>query len=440
MEVRFPEDFLFGTATSSHQIEGGNIYNEWYMWERKGKLPECGLACNSWNLYDEDIKLMAKLGYNAYRFSIEWSRVQPKQGAWNDKAIKKYLKVVKALKEYSIEPIVTLHHFTNPAWFFLRKGWEKTENVVFFTEYVEKIVEELVEHVKIWVTINEPSVYAYMGWVSGEYPPFKNNVLLYFRVLRNVLRAHAQAYKIIKRFDINSWIGIAKHFPVFQPAKKYILDQIIVDTADYNFNCIIVEALDKGILPGLFIHRKYKELKGTYDYWGVNYYTRQVLKFNPTRIFTLFAQPLKRVSEEVTDMGWDVYPEGLYNVLMRLKRSGKPIIITENGIATRDDRQRVCFIVRHLYQVWRAMNKGVDVRGYMYWSFIDNYEWVEGFKPRFGLVEVDYESFERKPRESALFYGKLAREKKIDEKYLNACLSKAKKLKMLGSSTCDPSS
>ncbi len=420
--LEFPENFLFGTATSSHQIEGGNVYNDWYYWELKNKLPKAGMACNSWRLYGKDIGLMAKLGYNAYRFSVEWSRIQPEIGEWRSEAVKTYVDMLKKLHEHSIEPLVTLHHFTNPIWFIKRGGWEREENIDYFAQFVEKIVEELKEYVRIWITVNEPAVLAYMGWGSGEYPPFKRDAFLYFKVLKHLLMAHAEAYKIIKNADKKFQVGLAKHFTIFQPAKNYFLDKLAADTANGSFNLTVVEALEKGVLPGVFIKKKYKEIRGAYDFWGVNYYTRHIIRFNPLKIMSLFAESLDGRGDEVTDMGWDIYPQGLYEVLIFLKKYKKPIIITENGIATRDDDQRICFIVRHLYEVWRALKENVDVRGYMYWSFIDNYEWTSGFKPRFGLVEVDYVSFERKPRKSAFFYGKIAMNKQIEEDYLRRCL------------------
>ncbi len=420
--LEFPPNFLFGTATSSHQIEGGNVHNDWYYWELKNKLPKAGLACNSWELYEKDVRLMAELGYNAYRFSVEWSRIQPEVGEWRGDAVERYLDVLKLLREYSIEPIVTLHHFTNPMWFVKKGGWEKEENVNYFVNFVEKIVEVFKEYVRIWVTVNEPAVLAYMGWGSGEYPPFKRDAFLYFKVLRSLLIAHAEAYKVIKNADASSWIGLAKHFTLFQPARNFFLDRLAADTAHGSFNLIVVEALEKGVLPGVFIKRKYKNLRGAYDFWGVNYYTRHIIRFNPLKITSLFAEALDGVGDEVTDMGWDVYPEGLYQVLIFLKQYGKPVIITENGIATQNDGQRICFIVRHLYHVWRALREGVDVRGYMYWSFIDNYEWNHGFGPRFGLVEVDYRTFERKPKESAHFYGRLAKSKTLEKDCLEKCL------------------
>ena len=426
--LEFPEYFLFGTATSSYQIEGENVYNDWYYWELKNKLPKTGLACNSWRLYEKDIELMARLGYNAYRFSVEWSRIQPEIEDWRDDVVKTYIDILRRLREASIEPLVTLHHFTNPVWFVRKGGWEKEENIVYFEEFVEKIVEEFKEYVKIWITINEPAVLAYMGWGSGEYPPFKRDAFLYFRVLKNLLIAHAKAYKIIKYVDGNFQVGLAKHFTIFQPAKNYFLDKLVADVANGSFNLTVVEALEKGVLPGIFIKRKYKELRGAYDFWGVNYYTRHIIRFNPLKIMSLFAESLDGREDEVTDMGWDVYPKGLYQILLFLKKYGKPVIITENGIATKNDKQRICFIVRHLYEVWRALRENVDVRGYMYWSFIDNYEWTSGFGPRFGLVEVDYESFERKPRESAYFYGEIAKSKKLEGRYLEKCLKEKLKI------------
>ncbi|WP_461864786.1 glycoside hydrolase family 1 protein [Thermococcus sp.] len=408
--IEFLESFLFGTATSSHQIEGNNIFNDWWFYEQEGRLKyKSGKACNHWELYREDIELMAALGYSAYRFSIEWSRIFPKENELNKNALQRYQEIIDLLNERGITPMVTLHHFTSPLWFMKKGGFAKEENLRYWERYV-KAVAESVEGAELIATFNEPMVYVMMGYMTGEWPPFIKNPLKAGKVEANLLKAHAMAYEILK--GQNFKVGIVKNIPVFIPAGESERDRKARDKVDNLFNWNFLDAIWSGRVKSPL--RTYKVPESDADFIGVNYYTASEVRhsWNPLKLF--FEAKLADLSERKTLMGWSIYPKGLYEVLMNVQsRYKKPIYVTENGIATLDDEWRIEFIIQHLQYVHKALKDGCDVRGYFYWSLMDNFEWAEGFRPRFGLIEVDYETFERKPRKSAYVYGEIAKSGKI---------------------------
>ncbi|BAD86016.1 membrane-bound beta-glycosidase, GH1 family [Thermococcus kodakarensis KOD1] len=402
----FPEKFLFGTSTAAHQVEGDNKWNDWWYYEEMGKLPyKSGKACNHWELYREDIELMAELGYNAYRFSIEWSRLFPEEGKFNEDAFNRYREIIELLLEKGITPNVTLHHFTSPLWFMRKGGFLKEENLKYWEGYVDKAAE-LLKGVKLVATFNEPLVYVTMGYLTAYWPPFIKSPFKSFRVAANLLKAHAIAYELLHgKFQV----GIVKHIRVMLPERKG--DEKAAQKADNLFNWYFLDAIWSGKYRGAF--KTYSVPESDADFIGVNYYTASTVRrsLNPLKMF--FEAKDAEIGERRTQMGWSVYPEGVYLALRRASEYGRPLYVTENGIATLDDEWRKEFIIQHLRQVLRAIEDGLDVRGYFYWSLMDNYEWREGFEPRFGLIEVDFETFERRPRGSAYLYGEIARTKKL---------------------------
>ncbi|AIF69244.1 beta-glucosidase [Palaeococcus pacificus DY20341] len=412
---RFPRSFLFGTATSSHQIEGNNIFNDWWFYEQKGKLKyKSGKACNHWELYKEDIDLMAMLGYNAYRFSIEWSRIFPKEKEFNEKALQRYQEIVNLLNERGITPMVTLHHFTSPMWFMKKGGFAKEENLRYWEIYVKTIAENL-EGVELIATFNEPMVYVMMSYIQGYWPPFVKNPLNAGKVEANLLKAHAIAYEILN--GRNFKVGIVKNIPIFIPASESERDKKARDRVDNLFNWNFLDAIWSGKVKTPL--KTYDVPKSDVDFIGVNYYTASEVKhsWNPLKFF--FEAKLADLSERKTLMGWSIYPKGLYEAITNVQsRYKKPIYITENGIATLDDEWRIEFIIQHLQYVHKALKESYDVRGYFYWSLMDNFEWAEGFEPRFGLVEVDYKTFERRPRRSAYIYGEIAKSREISDELI----------------------
>lgn len=408
-KLQFPEDFLWGSATSAHQVEGGTK-NNWTVWENENaqrlaseakakwqtwqqeKFPEMfqeenyisGKACDHYNLFEKDFDIAKELGHNVHRFSIEWSRIEPEEGKFDENEIEHYRKVITALRERGIEPFVTLWHWTNPLWLEKEGGIASELFVPYFSRYVDKVSQALGNEAKFWVTLNEPTSLLAAGYVKGNWPPQKRNPFAALSIYKILSDAHKEAYGILHKNCQNIQVGFADMLWYFEPANKNsILDKLVVKIADYFTN-------------GKFL----KMTEGYNDFLTAQYY-----------FYRKFAFPgiTKNSFENVTDMGWDIHAEGMYHVIMHLKKYNLPIYITENGLADADDEIRTKFINDHLSWTHKAIADGADVRGYFYWSLLDNFEWDKGFWPRFGLVEVDFKSQERKIRPSALEYAKICK-------------------------------
>ncbi len=406
--------FLWGSATSSHQVEGNNTANDWWVWEQEGKLKEpSGLACDHYNRFREDFDLIAKLGHNSHRFSLEWSRLEPSENQWNEEAFRHYEEVFKELAARKIEPVVTLHHFTNPEWFAQKGGWLNPQTPFYFVRYVNRVVKAFGKYVRFWITINEPLVYLFHAYYAGLWPPGIKSYGSSMKVFRNQVAAHMEAYRAIHRhyeaqLHRPVWVSIAKHISYFTPCREASLgDRLAVFWRNWFFNFLFIEAAISGFLffPGVF--SEFLPMRNTLDFIGINYYTRDFIRF-----LSWFGgeaclgsmcdkEHHKDRAQEFNMMGWEVHAEGLYHQLKRMKRYHLPVMITENGIATENDAQRVRFIQSHLDAVTRAKNEGVRVAGYFYWSLLDNFEWAHGFGPRFGIVGMDYKTQQRKIHPSA---------------------------------------
>ncbi len=413
--------FLWGSATSSHQIEGNNTHNDWWAWEQLGRVKtSSGKACDHYHRYQEDLEIIASLGHNAYRFSIEWSRLEPEENQWSSAGFAFYESILKNLRSKNIEPIVTLHHFTNPAWFAEKGGWENPEAAKYFLRFLDRVLEAFSSYVNYWITFNEPLIYIYFSYMDGKWPPGKKSISDATQVLYRLIQTHVQAYIKIhdfydQRLKTQVWVSIAKHVSWFTPARKHHwLDRLSTWFRHWFFNEMLVDALHRGFLffPGIFCEPLPRAQ--TLDFIGVNYYTRDFIRFGGLNFPGLLGESDEKSKHqdqisELNQMGWEVYPEGLYLILGRLKRFQLPIIITENGICALHDEQRERFIRSHMSAVLKARHEGADIRGFFYWSLVDNFEWADGFDPRFGLVEVDYQTFQRKVRNSAQIFSELCR-------------------------------
>lgn len=389
-KLEFPKGFFWGAATSSHQVEGGNR-NDWTEWEMAnaqrlskesgGKYsPEnyiSGRACDHYNRFREDFDIAKSLGHTAHRFSIEWSRVEPEEGKWDEKEIEHYREVIRALRERGIEPFVTLWHWTLPMWVAKQGGWENKKTVDDFTKYSERMAKEFGD-IKYWITINESKIYSINTHLRGKWPPQKRSLLGALRTYRNILLAHKCVYSKIHRDGVQ--VGIAKNNTYFEGWVSPLINYLWNDW---------------------FLYR----IRNHQDFIGLNYYYHNRIKgfkYNQNE------------NNLISDVGWEIYPEGIYHVLKNLKKYNKPIYITENGLADEKDVHREKFIQEHLRFAHKAITDGVDLRGYLHWSLLDNFEWDKGFWPRFGLIEIDYKTLERKPRQSAYFYAKVAKENSLE--------------------------
>lgn len=405
----FPQNFLWGAATSSHQVEGGNTNNDWYYWEKEGKTKELsGGTAGHFALFENDFSLAQELGHNAHRFSIEWSRIEPHEGEFSEEALSHYHEVIRSLREKKIEPIMTLHHFTNPKWFCDQGGWLNDRAVFWFSRYAEKIARALGQEVIYWITINEPNVFAYHGYLIGLWPPGIRSLHKTWKVMQNLVKAHRSAYhRIHEIYKERKWqtpqVSIAQNFVVFKvcPQSNNIFCHLGVFLRHHLYNLCFL-----------------REIKPEMDFIGVNYYSREIISNHKFLPYGLLGGKCNQVHGHVGHLNtlfWDSCPAGLFEVLCWLKRFQRPLLITENGTCEEDDRFRWQFIEEHLTHLQKAIDAGAPVIGYLYWSLIDNFEWHHGFKPRFGIIEVDYKSMKRIPRESAYHFRDVIRSGKIGE-------------------------
>lgn len=398
--MRFPEKFLWGAATAAHQVEGNNTQNDWWQWEQRGGGREPSLAaCMHYSRYREDFDLAKSLGHTCHRLSVEWSRIEPRRGEFSAEAAAHYRDVIAALRERGLEPVVTLHHFTNPAWFAQQGGWAGSRAVEYFCAYVERIVAELAGSVTYWVTINEPLIYLYYGFIAGDWPPNVRSLPEALKVRSNFIRAHIAAYRLIHRIYAGRslmppLVSIAHHMPAYVACTTRVRDRLGVWMRNKIVNDNIL---------GVLRRRK------TLDYIGVNYYSRTLVHADGWSIRGLMFDGCRHHDDTLAknSLGWEIYPQGLLDILMRLRVFRLPVFILENGICTEDDRLRWEFIRQHLVRVHEAVQKGVPVVGYIYWSLMDNFEWDKGFTPRFGLIDINYATGARTIRDSARQYSKV---------------------------------
>jgi beta-glucosidase len=426
-DLVFPTGFLWGTATASHQVEGGNANNDWWDWEQQsGRIRDgsrSGLACDHYHLYQEDFRLLADLGQNAHRLSIEWSRIEPTRGAFDLDEIRHYRHVLESLRSLGIEPIVTLHHFTNPRWLAERGGWETPDVVDRFERYVRKVVQATGDLVRYWVTINEPVVYATMGYLAGAWPPGKRSVSLLVNVLQNMVAGHARAARVIRetssRSDVK--VGVAHHLRVFDPYRRLVPgDHFVARLGEVFFNRVVFDSILQGTYRFPVGRGPVLDGQDSVDFIGLNYYSREMATLDFRRPSSLFGSFFAHPRNPKTAAGWEIYPEGVYRILKFLGTFGKPILITENGVADDNDELRPGFLLSHLAEIHRAMAEGVTVEGYLHWSALDNFEWSEGRRLRFGLVHVDYETLRRTVKPSGELYASICEAGQISASALNA--------------------
>lgn len=399
--IRFPKDFLWGAATSAYQVEGDNINSDWWQWEKDTGRENSGSACRHYEYYEQDFDLAKSLNHNAHRLSIEWSRIEPQEGEFSQAELKHYTDVILSLRSRHIEPIVTLHHFTNPAWFSKSGGWENGRSVARFLRYCDFVTRSLATHVRYWITINEPTVYISHAYIFGVWPPEAKSPLKAKTVQDNLAWAHIKTYRLIHEIYRESSfprpsVSFSQFTQAFVPCTENLKDRFAALLRNKWFNL--------GFLDHAARHH-------TLDFIGLNYYSRQLVEPRNWEISRLLGDTCQNNHHPVkkNSLGWDIYPEGLYELLLMLKKYGLPVIITENGICTPDDELRWEYIRSHLRNIHSAMEKGVPVAGYLYWSLLDNFEWDKGFGPRFGLMDVDYNTYKRSIRESASKFGQVCK-------------------------------
>lgn len=405
---KFPEYFYFGASTSSHQVEGGCV-NDWTEWEKRNSArlaaeserysslsswekirPEAedpvnyisGIAADHYRLYEKDLDLAKNIGLNAYRFSVEWQRIEPERGAWNKEELSHYNRMIDAMLRRGIEPFMTIWHWSLPLWLSRSGGAARRDFPELFAEYTGMLAAEFSGRVKYFIPINEPEIYCLNSYLRGIWPPEGKSFLKYMSVMKSLVKAHKMACRKIREIIHSPVIGTACNMSCFEPCPG-LLNRLITLAADRYWNRYFID-----------------HVKPCIDFIGVNYYFHNRINYGFNR----------NGNQRVSDMGWELYPQGIETVLLGLKKYNLPLMITENGLADSSDVNRPWYIESVLRSVYSAIEQGADVRGYFHWSLIDNFEWDKGFWPRFGLISVDRKNLSRKIRkESADVYRQIIR-------------------------------
>jgi beta-glucosidase len=418
MLPRFPfpdRPRLWGVAVSHYQVEGGDPC-DWTDWAAAGRTKggACGEAVDSWRRYEEDAALAAAAGANAFRFSISWSRVEPRRGELDEAALDRYRRLVEQMVRLDIEPVVTLFHFTHPRWFHEETPWSSPASIDAFARFARRVAGALGPAVRAWTVLNEPLVFLLGGYLDGAIPPGIRSGRMLGKAFDHMLAAHAAAAAAIRETNPAAAIGIAHNMIGLAPERAWNpLDRFATRTAHRLYNRGILEAFATGRFslsfpPDLKLRIRRDELPGSLDFFGVNYYSRVHMRCpGKTRFPADFAY-LDRTGRGLTDNGWEIAPETLPGLLKEASSLGLPLVVTENGLADGDDSRRASFLAEHAGGLRLA--GGAPVAGYLHWSLLDNYEWLDGYGPKFGLYEVDRFTFERRPRASVETFRRLGRQ------------------------------
>jgi len=417
----FPKGFLWGTATSSHQVEGNNSNNNWSTWEDEpGKIvkdEKAGLASDWWGgRWKEDFDHAAQTYQNTHRLSLEWSRIQPEKDRWNESSLIYYREIVSGLVQRGIKPMITLHHFTDPLWFSSIGGWENDNAPELFEQHVRRCVVALKDQTDLWCTINEPNLYALLGYIAGTFPPGKRGDFgALFRIYTNLLMGHALAYRAIHELQPEAQVGLAINRSLLVAGRRWnLVDRYFTHIANWISGDAFMRPLQTGTLKLLGKKATIAGIKGSQDYFGINYYYRQILKVAPFNKNGLYSKLSFEEDGEASPSGkFGNTPRGMFAALTWAKSFGLPIMITENGIEDAEDSLRRRYLLQNLHQVWRAANFNYPVRAYYHWSLVDNFEWADGWENRFGLWGLDTITQVRIRRKSVDLYSTICKENGI---------------------------
>ncbi len=389
MSASLPDGFLWGTATAAHQVEGGNWNNDWWAFEHtpgSGTAEPSGDACDHFWRYPDDIALLAELGFGAYRFSLEWSRIEPEEGEFSTAALDHYRRMVATTREHGLLPVVTFHHFTTPRWAVTDGGWTDPAIVDRFARFCERSVAHLGDDIGMACTINEPNIVSLMGSIVGVFPPGHRDLGEYALANEHLQRAHRAGYDVIKAgpgdFPVGSCVAMGDWWG---PEGS---EDVVANTRAMHEDQHLAAAAGD-------------------DFIGVQAYSR-------TRLTPDGLPDGPEAGVEVLDMGYEYWPQALeVSIRSAATITGSPVYVTENGIGTTDDAQRIRYVTDALAGLGRCLDDDIDVRGYFYWSLLDNFEWALGYMPRFGLVGVDRSTQARTVKPSARWLGDLARANRL---------------------------
>lgn len=393
MRLEFPKNFLWGAGYSSHQVEGNNVNNDWWEWEQKGKTQyKSGWACDSWNRYIIDHQLAQDLGLNAFRLSLEWSRIEPEEGVFSQEALEHYKKVLEDLRKRKIKTVVTLIHYTLPLWFAKKYGWHHQKSVELFTRYCQQVIDYLGDEIDIVNSLNEPRLALNRGYLTGSRPPAKINPLAFFQARKHMVQGQIECDQVIKKSGKNILSGLTQFCNDFDFFGKPDWGNMLTEKVENFYNWHFFD-----------------QVGDFQDYIGINYYQGYRIRFGWPMVTTMTQE------NRHSNMGWGMWPEGLYEMVMDAwQRYRQPIYIFENGLADSEDENRQYYIQEHLRFLHQAIKDGADVRGYFHWALIDNFEWEAGFDQHFGLCAMNYETMERTPRPSYHYYQKIIKENAVE--------------------------
>lgn len=427
MKFKLKNGLLLGSATAATQIEGGDKNNNWYRFAEEGKVYDGTSpyrADNHYNLWREDIDLMAEMGLEIYRFGIEWSRIEPKRGEFDETVLAHYREEIEYMLSKGIKPLLTLHHFTNPLWFEDMGAWANKDSVGIFLNFAEKVIDRLGDIVSEYITINEPNVYNLNSFFYGIWPPEEKSLSKFIKVFSNMTAAHIKCYEMIheKRERLGkkreeTLVSFANHLRVFEPENpKNLWHKLCAKFTSYMFQDAITDAMMTGRCK-FPIRRRSGVKKGRYyDFIGINYYSRSTVSG--------ISDGVKEDAYH-NDLGWEIYHEGLLllsNKLSRKYGSEYPVFVTENGTCDNSDSFRPRFIYDQLKLICETENR---IERYYHWSFLDNFEWREGECARFGIVHVDYETQKREIKDSGRFYSSVIKNKGVTEESYDSFVEKA---------------
>lgn len=445
MFYQFPGDFVWGCATASYQIEGA--FNEdgkgpsiWDVFTHTpGNIVDGSngdVACDHYHRYAEDVELMKTLRLKAYRFSISWPRIFPEgKGSINKKGLDFYKRLVDTLNSAGIIPFATIYHWDLPQALEEKGGWANLDTSKYFADYSYILFKELGESVPFWITLNEPAVFTYLGYGMGIHAPGKRDLGLAIKSTYSALLAHGLAVEAYRALGIKGQIGITLNLTPMHPASNREEDVLSSRRMDLMWNRWFLDPVFKGSFPQEFVEllnkngipfevdsEHIKKISSKVDFLGVNYYTRNIITYDPN-VPLINARGIEPTSNK-TEMGWEIYPEGLYELLTSIKKDygDIPLYITENGAAFKDelinnsvdDPNREEYLKRHFYQAYRAIKDGVNLKGYFVWSLMDNFEWAYGYTKRFGIVYVDYPTQKRIIKRSGYYYRKVIEENGVE--------------------------
>src|SRR5882724_2717538 len=421
----FPKGFLWGVSTAAHQVEGGND-NQWSEWEKAGHIrshDKCGKACDWWNSTEVDFDLAQSLGINALRLSVEWSRIEPQENCFCESALQRYRRMLEDLHKRGIQPAICLHHFTNPRWFEQKGAFLSPDAPALFERFTRHVLDSLGDLCRLWITFNEPNVYATLGYVTGEFPPGQlGRIDRALRVMSAMARAHARAYRVIHEVQRETHVGWAQHYIVFHPVRSG-LDRFVAGVQSLIFNEGFFQLIERGSFkfPFNLIGGSAPEARGACDFVGLNVYNRFHVDFDLKSAGQLFGRVFVPADVPQGDSGvekpyGEAFPGAIRTAVERAARFGKPIFIMENGVPDATDRLRPWLIVNALKEIHSLTQEGHDIRGYFHWTLTDNFEWAEGWWLRFGLIALDPRTQQRTMRGSGHLYRAIVLNNGLTEK------------------------